>query len=224
MSTGPVSRLIDKTLADSRMKLDSKILSGAGTNLMNNLNNLGEGRLARINRTVNKANEVDKTFLQGYWMKMHADALFADRNVDCRTAFEKMLINGANTFPCETCKPHFLTYLRNNPISECNSLFKWTVDFHNAVNVRLGKKIVELPEALEMFQTGNLPGCEACKLHAHHNTVANQSPNSNSSDVPNGSTPITKTPAQMQARNLPGARLTKVPFSQLTRLNVVPFS
>jgi hypothetical protein len=109
----------------------------------------------------------DKTFLQGYWLKMHFDARLADIDSSLRHSFIKFLKAGAIVFPCLECRPHFVKYIQEHPIESEESMLKWTVDFHNAVNKRLGKPIVSMMDAVQMYSSGNIPGCKACNPNAH---------------------------------------------------------
>ena len=60
-------------------------------------------------------------------------------------------------FPCIKCQEHAKHYVTRNPLmkavksKEELSMFKWVVDFHNEVNLRLNKKIFNYEEALQMW-------------------------------------------------------------------------
>jgi hypothetical protein len=54
-------------------------------------------------------------------------------------------------FPCNRCKPHFGQYLKTNRPSPHIDLFLWSVDFHNAVNKRLGKPSVDPIDACNRY-------------------------------------------------------------------------
>jgi hypothetical protein len=43
--------------------------------------------------------------------------------------------------PCGECREHTLEYTEEHPPSNASDLFQWSVDFHNAVNEKLGKPI-----------------------------------------------------------------------------------
>ncbi len=61
-------------------------------------------------------------------------------------------------FPCLECRGHATEYLVNHPIpldNDVMSLFRWTVDFHNTVNLRLGKDFIELEDAKKMWSGEN---------------------------------------------------------------------
>ena len=64
-------------------------------------------------------------------------------------------------FPCSDCKNHFEEYLRTHPPEESlggpeDSLFLWTVNFHNAVNYRLKKPQVSYEEAKSIFMNDSI--------------------------------------------------------------------
>lgn len=71
----------------------------------------------------------------------------------------------ADNFFCPgECKPHFQAYLRQNPVPENpNMWFPWIVEFHNSVNRRLGKPVVSLQQATEMFSNPTV--CSSCNTH-----------------------------------------------------------
>lgn len=73
--------------------------------------------------------------------------------------------------PCDNCKNHSRQYLEQNPIelykdiydentSELIGMFKWTWKFHNAVNLRLNKSIVNFDVAIKMYdgKTNDIEG------------------------------------------------------------------
>lgn len=69
--------------------------------------------------------------------------------------------NLQNKFPCGECKGHFGDYLQKHPPEEVlgkgeDSLFTWTVNFHNAVNYRLKKPQVSYEEAKSIFYDENV--------------------------------------------------------------------
>lgn len=52
------------------------------------------------------------------------------------------------------CKDFWISYMKKNPPTyglDENSYFAWTVNLHNAVNEKLGKKIISLDEALSIW-------------------------------------------------------------------------
>lgn len=48
--------------------------------------------------------------------------------------------------PCSVCRAHYSEYIKKQPLSDYalssrSALLRWTIDLHNAVNKRLGKKV-----------------------------------------------------------------------------------
>ena len=62
-----------------------------------------------------------------------------------------------HVLPCGGCRMHFSQLLNELPFPEDKSLvFKWSVDVHNIVNIRLGKPIMTFDAAMVHW----LSGCE----------------------------------------------------------------
>lgn len=113
---------------------------------------------------------------------MHSMALFS-------TTKEKMdyyieYINYlSNNFPCAKCIVHFKNYLKtNNPTKYLNvkdGLFKWSVEFHNSVNARLGKPVITLVEAYKLYSPNS--GCTVCgtSSNTQKSTTNVQTPKTN---------------------------------------------
>lgn len=80
------------------------------------------------------------------WTMLHAASLEADR---LEEPFESFVESYVSHLPCETCRVHAKDYVRNNPVQK--PYFQWTVSFHNAVNERLGKPIVDLKDAYQVW-------------------------------------------------------------------------
>jgi hypothetical protein len=64
-------------------------------------------------------------------------------------------------FPCQECKSHFWDYLNNHPPEDTikkdsEALFLWTVNFHNAVNFRVGYKQLSFEEAKSLYSGDSL--------------------------------------------------------------------
>lgn len=63
------------------------------------------------------------------------------------------------TLPCEKCRVHCMKYIHENltdSVVESNkNLFVFFVNFHNAVNIRLGKPQYSLEEALRLYSRRN---------------------------------------------------------------------
>lgn len=79
------------------------------------------------------------------WALMHTDPQGSPMLL--RTVFLEL--------PCRECRLHFQAYQREDPPAYGAGWFAWTVRFHNAVNVRLGRAPWTLEEAARMW--GRVP-------------------------------------------------------------------
>lgn len=87
------------------------------------------------------------------WFFMHSIALNYPNNPTFKQKqdyfnFFKSLMN---VIPCEKCAFHYSQNFKNYPIDKfldnTEKLFNWTVDIHNMVNEKNGKKILSYEEA-----------------------------------------------------------------------------
>lgn len=92
------------------------------------------------------------------WKTLHALAIEADRRKSS-TEFYNYIQNLASLLPCEACRGHMQSYLQIYPVPAEN-MFQYTVQFHNHVNKRLGKREVSYEEALEMWHSSACAKCE----------------------------------------------------------------
>jgi hypothetical protein len=55
--------------------------------------------------------------------------------------------------PCSTCRKHYENEINKNfeNLNEPMCLFRWSVDFHNTVNTKLGKPLFTYEQALEKW-------------------------------------------------------------------------
>jgi hypothetical protein len=107
----------------------------------------------------------------GIWFKLHLDAAYATTS-ELKRAFYLNTENLVKNFKCLNCKGHFEKYWEENSILKYQNIrneggkdigyFKWTWEFHNAVNRRLGKKEVPFDEAYEYFSSNEAGICELC--------------------------------------------------------------
>jgi hypothetical protein len=62
-----------------------------------------------------------------------------------------------NVLPCEICRNHYTDILINKlPLTDDilknkNNLLKWTIDLHNIVNSKIGKKILSYEDAINIM-------------------------------------------------------------------------
>lgn len=96
----------------------------------------------------------------GIWIMMHRKALAATTTAK-KEEFVKFIEDLIETvMKCPVCKKHAREYVDGHPISEYMNtkkdgrdigMFMWTWNFHNAVNVRLNKKTIDLATAIGMY-------------------------------------------------------------------------
>jgi hypothetical protein len=99
----------------------------------------------------------------GIWYCIHTKASKVKNYNDMLDAIKdiRMYIEG---FKCENCRGHATEYEKSHPLKNCLEckhqshkgglemcLFKWTVDFHNAVNARLNKPVIGYEMAYEFY-------------------------------------------------------------------------
>ena len=92
----------------------------------------------------------------GVWFSIH---LFAAKAID--TEEKEFFVQFINTIvknlPCLECRNHATKYLKDHPLRSYMStrdpkgLFRWSVAFHNHVNIRLSKSVVYFDAAVEDF-------------------------------------------------------------------------
>lgn len=107
----------------------------------------------------------------GIWFKIHSDAIAATT----QSLKESFIINInalCDGFKCKHCQPHFRKYINEHPIKNYFNIknkngidigiFQWTWEFHNAVNLRLGKHQPTLEESYEYFTNNTVGACYEC--------------------------------------------------------------
>ncbi len=91
----------------------------------------------------------------GIWFTLHSNASWAD-TIDRKRCVIDQIKHLQVNFPCNECKVHFGEYIRTHPLESTlndnpESLFAWTVAFHNAVNLRLRKSQVSYEDAKKLY-------------------------------------------------------------------------
>lgn len=89
-----------------------------------------------------------------FWATFHIASLTAGPLVDetDKATFIMFVEGFARVLPCPKCREHFADVLIANPIDYKN-IFEWSVKVHNEVNLRLGKPIVTVEDALTHWST-----------------------------------------------------------------------
>lgn len=96
----------------------------------------------------------------GVWFSLHLLAL--NSNTDqSKEYFRNYLGSVIKNFWCHKCRVHATRYVTNNPIEDFDGLthgyFTYTWKFHNDVNKRLGKKLMDWQTAFDLY-TNKLKG------------------------------------------------------------------
>lgn len=98
-------------------------------------------------------------FGPSYWFVLHTTAKHYPKNPS-PIVIERMknfILAIPYTLPCETCQVHAIQYISNcaqqldKICSTQETLFKFFVDFHNAVNKRLNKPFYSYEEASKLY-------------------------------------------------------------------------
>lgn len=102
-------------------------------------------------------NHTDPKYIgPGYWASFHRRSIYADTE-DKKDEIARSIIIDIQNFPCDKCRKHAIEYLKSHSITDAiknkskDSLFKWTVHFHNHVNKSLGKEIINIEQAYNMW-------------------------------------------------------------------------
>ena len=91
----------------------------------------------------------------GEWNTIHTLAAWANTPERKKIVIEQIKYLQSR-FPCIECKGHFGNYIIAHPMEYTidgpeDALFLWTVNFHNAVNHRLGKAKVSYEDAKSIY-------------------------------------------------------------------------
>lgn len=88
------------------------------------------------------------------WAFIHTVTIidFEDNEPHVQRALDS-LRSVSKVIPCALCRTHFENKINNLNLNlkESMCLFRWSVDFHNEVNTKLGKPLFTYEEALEKW-------------------------------------------------------------------------
>jgi len=116
------------------------------------------------NRDRGVANGYSKTFPScpnksgpGLWFMLTIMALHAE-TIEAKYHFIRNLRLLSDLHPCGECREHMKDYIYINPpenyLEFDNGLFDYMVTFHNSVNKRIGKPIMQYEDALYIYTDG----------------------------------------------------------------------
>lgn len=106
-------------------------------------------------------------FGPGIWYCIHRMARDATTQ-EKKLKFKEFLENVIYTLPCSTCFQHATEYYKSRPLDNFWNMkekgneigmFRWSWQFHNAVNTRLKKQIVSWEVAKMLFSEDNNSVC-----------------------------------------------------------------
>lgn len=88
------------------------------------------------------------------WGLIHS--LAAAARDEHAAAMHATIVSIAMNVPCAICSGHAAAYFKRNSAvpRSATQLFDMTVDFHNSVNGRRGKRLWSAPEAAELYPVG----------------------------------------------------------------------
>jgi Erv1 / Alr family len=113
----------------------------------------------------------------GMWVSIHTLAKGAT-TYEKKKAFVDYMNTLRASFPCPECRKHLSAYLDSHPFDaywslrdpatqEDTGMFRYSVDFHNAVNVRLKKPIMDWETARALYYESDNAVC-AADCHGAH--------------------------------------------------------
>lgn len=95
------------------------------------------------------------------WFNYHTTAKYYSKspNTETKRHMKNFITSIPYTLPCDRCKIHASEYITMHEkmgtldwaVNHRSNLFKFFVDFHNFVNVRLGKPEFSLQEAYKLY-------------------------------------------------------------------------
>jgi hypothetical protein len=104
---------------------------------------------------------------RGVWIINFKRAKKANTDELKKKFYEEMIFL-SEEFPCAKCRKHMQNYIKDNPFelsmnitvgNEDISCFKYLVGLKNSVNMKLGKPIMSLETALNLYDPSNIAAC-----------------------------------------------------------------
>jgi hypothetical protein len=95
-----------------------------------------------------------------FWYMLHFITLEYPENPsdEHKLHYSQYLHDLTHVLPCEKCSKEYMSYITSNPpsIDNRDTLFSWSVDFHNYINIHLNKPCMSLEQARKMYQVDML--------------------------------------------------------------------
>ena len=92
-------------------------------------------------------------FMHSFAYKINNTYYKNNKNIACN-----LITYICSNLPCPVCRNHAILYLRNNNIRLCNTkeqFINYIWNFHNSVNIRLGKQILSKEDCDELYSRCN---------------------------------------------------------------------
>ena len=96
-----------------------------------------------------------QSFGPAMWTSIHNIALAYDPTPEKKKDLVEFMDNLATLFPCQKCSPHIREAIKTMPTDSKLSVFKWSIDFHNAVNARIGKPVLSYKQAIDAISANS---------------------------------------------------------------------
>lgn len=128
----------------------------------------------------------------GVWYMLTVSAYKA-QTPELIKAWIDFFYTAQENFTCGDCKEHWGDFIRKNPPTQniytdfkyngkLLGMLYYIVEFHNAVNIRLGKPTYTFSQVIKSFETNDLGYCaEGCADHTDHVNNANHTTQTNNS-------------------------------------------
>ena len=88
------------------------------------------------------------------WASIHTLALKADADYEVEP-YLQFLNSLLFLLPCDSCRLDFNKYFANHESPVVGEAFHWSIDLHNHVNKKLGKKTLSMDEARAQWTNSN---------------------------------------------------------------------
>jgi len=92
------------------------------------------------------------------WKGLHIIARTFDPTPEKQQALREYVSAMATLLPCPKCSRHFADIVPSLRANSREEALKWSIDAHNNVNARLGKRVLTYKEALKTM-TASPPEC-----------------------------------------------------------------
>ncbi len=113
---------------------------------------------------------ITKIISPGIWYSIHIIAINIS-NYNDHYLFIKYLQTIIFNFPCEECQQHAINYIKTHPFEPYKDdyfqgkyvgFFRWSWKFHNLVNKRLHKPMLNWNDAYRLYTNPQI--CKSCKV------------------------------------------------------------